>query len=170
MPKNGKDVIYLVQAVNAQIGADAFIPGTQTEGTWTRESSINDEQTKMGRIVGYGPKSETFELTIYDEENDPGIEALNWSYENEERIKVWRVEKKLNANGKHNARFGYAIIENLEFSEPTEGFVEVSVSLPVVGQTQTGELDKLPDSVLEYSQYEFETPGETGVEAPAAGA
>jgi TP901-1 family phage major tail protein len=170
MPKNGKDIIYLVQPVNAPIGAEALIPGTQTEGTWTRESSLNDEQTKTGRVLGYGPKTEGFEMTVYDEENDPGLEALDWSYDNEERIKVWRVEKKLNANGQHNARFGYCLIENLEFSDPSEGFVEASVSLPVIGKTQKGELPPLPDSILENSQYEFETPGETGVEAPTTGA
>jgi TP901-1 family phage major tail protein len=161
-PMSGKKVIYLVQAANAPIGSEALLPAHQTEGTWNREHEMVDEQTKSGRVVGYGSKSETFELTLYAEQGDEGQEAIEWTYDNEEQLKVWRVEIDLNANGKHNARFGYTIIENIETSEPTDGFVEMSTTLPVIGQTVKGELDPLPAELIEAAMYEFETPGETG--------
>ncbi len=165
-PISGKQILYLVQAVNAPVGAQALVPAFQTEGTWTREQEMTDEQTKSGRVVGYGPKSETFELTLYTGQGDPGQQAIEWTYDNEEQLKVWRVELDLNANGKHNARFGYAIIENIEMSEPTDSFVEMSTTLPVIGKTVPGELEPLPPELIEAATYDFETPGETGVSAP----
>lgn len=165
MPQEGKKVIYLVQAANAIIGADAVLPANQTEGSWTQEHEMVDEQTKSGRKVGYGPKSETFELTLYAEQGDEGLAAIQWTYDNEEQLKVWRVEADLNDNEKHNARFGYTIIETIEMSEPTDGFVEVSVTLPVIGKTVAGELEPLPQDLIDAASYDFETPGETG--APA---
>lgn len=158
----GKKIIYLVQSVNATIGSDALLPGFQTEGTWTRENEIIDEQTKQGRIVDYGNDSENFELTLYAGAGDAGQQAIEDAYEDKDQIKVWRVNLDLNANGKHDARFGYAIIENLELSEPTDGFVEISTTLPIIGVTQKGELDPLPAELIEAAQYAFETPGETG--------
>ncbi|KAA6450950.1 phage major tail protein, TP901-1 family [Bacillus swezeyi] len=161
-PTTGKSIIYLAQPANAPIGADAYIIGNQTEGTWTREQETVDEQTKLGRIVGYGAKSETFELTLYAEDGDEGQEALDWTYDNEAELKIWRVDiSKKNENGKYNARFGYTIIENLESGEPTDGFVEISTSLPVLVRTVKGELD-LPDDFIQAAQeIIFEKPGET---------
>jgi TP901-1 family phage major tail protein len=161
-PISGKKVIYLVQAANAVIGSSAILPANQTEGNWTQEQEMVDEQTKSGRVVGYGPKSENFELTLYAEQGDAGLEAIQWTYDNEKQLKVWRVEVDLNENQKHNARFGFTIIESIEMSEPSDGFVEVSVTLPVVGKTQAGELEPLPAEILEAAAYDFETPGETG--------
>jgi TP901-1 family phage major tail protein len=161
-PINGKRIIYLVQAANAPVGADALLPAFQTEGTWAREQEMVDEQTKQGRVLAYGNKSENFELTLYAEQGDEGQKAIEWTYDNEEQLKVWRVELDLNTNNKHNARFGYTIIENIEMSEPTDGFVEVSVSLPVIGQTVAGELDPLPPELIEAATYDFESPGQTG--------
>jgi TP901-1 family phage major tail protein len=161
-PISGKKVIYLVQAVDAVVGSDALLPGFQTEGTWTDENEIVDEQTKQGRIVDYGSDSESFELTLYAAPGDPGQKAIRDAKRNKEKIKVWRVHLDLNANGKHDADFGMAIIESLEMSEPTDGFVEMSVTLPIIGSTQPGELDPLPADLIEAAQYEFEIPGETG--------
>lgn len=162
-PVSGKRVIYLVQAANATIGASALLPAFQTEGNWTQEQEMIDEQTKDGRVVDYGSKSENFELTLYAKQGDEGQEAIQWTYDNEEQLKVWRVELDFNASGKHNARFGYTIIESIESSEPQDGYVEISVSLPVIGKTVPGELDPLPAELIEAATYDFETPGETGV-------
>ncbi|KIL46156.1 phage major tail protein, TP901-1 family [Jeotgalibacillus campisalis] len=159
--EQGKDIIYLVQRVTAAIGAPPLAIGHQTEGNHNREQSMVDEQTKFGRVLGYGPKSETFELTFYSEVGDNGQTALEDAYDNEETLKVWRVNTKLNANDKHDARFAYTIIENIESSEPTDGFVEVSTSLPVMLQSQKGELPELPADLIQFAQYGFEAPGET---------
>lgn len=164
-PINGKKIIYLVQAVDALIGSDALLPGFQTEGTWTRENEIVDEQTKQGRIVDYGADSENFELTLYAAAGDAGQQAIEDAYDNKKQVKVWRTNIETNENGKHDARFGFAIIESLELSEPTDGFVEMSVTLPIIGVTQKGELEPLPAELINAAQYAFETPGETGATA-----
>jgi TP901-1 family phage major tail protein len=166
-PLDGKDVFYLFQNVDAPLGADADAAGFQTDGSWNRENSINDEITKNGRIVGYGQKSETAELTMYAAVDDKGQNALEKAFDNQEYIKVWRVVLQKNANGKYPSRFGYAIIENLEPSDGAEGFVEYSVSLPIMGISKTGELeltDEFVQSLRDLAAYEFEAPGETGVD------
>ncbi|MCM3425559.1 phage major tail protein, TP901-1 family [Bacillus paralicheniformis] len=161
-PNTGKRIVYLVQPSNAPIGAEALLVVNQTEGTWTQEQEMTDEQTKTGRIVGYGAKSETFELTFYEQSGSEGQQALQWTYDNESELKVWRVNLDKNANGKHDARFGYTIIENLETSDPTDGFVEISASLPVLVRTVAGELDPLPDDFIENAQrVVFEQPGQS---------
>lgn len=166
MPTQGKRIIYLVQAINAAIGSEALLPGFQTEGTHSREKELLDEQTKSGRVVGVANNSENFELTMYAEAGDVGQEAIEESYDNDQDIKVWRVNLDLNANGKHDARFAYATIENLETSEPTDGFVEMSTTLQVQNKSVKGELDPLPASLIEAATYDFETPGETGITPP----
>ncbi|MDA1478361.1 phage major tail protein, TP901-1 family [Bacillus changyiensis] len=162
MPNTGKKIVYLVQASSAPVGSKGLLVAHQTEGTWTREQEMVDEQTKTGRIVGYGSKSETFELTFYEEDGDDGQKALEWTYDNESELKVWRVNlNQKNANGKYNARFGYTIIENLESSEPADGFVEINTSLPVLVRTVPGELE-LPDNFVETAlNILWENPGDT---------
>ncbi|MBG8574004.1 MULTISPECIES: phage major tail protein, TP901-1 family [Bacillus subtilis group] len=144
---NGKDEIYFVQPMDAQ-GTEGLFIAFQTEGSHTKEQDTLDESTKSGRIVGYGTKNESFELTYYAAVSDPGQEAIEDAYDNEKAIKVWKVNKNKNKNDKHNAVYGHAIIESLEFSQPQDGFVEVSITLPVLGKTFKGELPPLPDSVL----------------------
>lgn len=166
MPISGKRVVYLVQSVNATIGSDALLPGFQTEGTWTREKELSDEQTKSGRVLAPGNKTESIELTLYAEPGDEGQLAIEEAYDNDLEIKVWRTHLDTNTNGKHDARFAYALIESLEMSEPTDGFVEMNVTLQVQGESQKGELDPLPQSIIDaVSQYDFEAPGETGTPA-----
>lgn len=144
---NGKDEIYFVQPMDAQ-GTEGLFIAFQTEGSHTKEQDTLDESTKSGRIVGYGTKNESFELTYYAAVSDPGQEAIETAYDNEKAIKVWKVNKNKNKNDKHNAVYGHAIIESLEVSQPQDGFVETSVTLPVLGKTFKGELDPLPDEVL----------------------
>jgi TP901-1 family phage major tail protein len=158
-PITGKRVIYLVQAE----GATSLLPAYQTEGTWTQEQEMVDEQTKSGRVVGYGSKSENFELTLYAEQGDEGQKAIQDAYDNEQELKVWRVELDANESGNHPARYGQTIIENIETSEPTDGFVEISVSLPVIGRTVAGELDPLPPALIEAAEITFEQAFPSGV-------
>ncbi|PNP88212.1 phage major tail protein, TP901-1 family [Listeria newyorkensis] len=158
-PLEGQKVVYLVQSTSAALGASALLPGNQTEGSWSQEHDMIDEQTKSGRVVGYGPKSETFELSLYAEMGDPGQVALQDDYDNKRQVKVWRVVTEKNANNKYDARFGYTIIENLEYSDG-EGFVEISTTLPVIGITKPGTLDTLPAAVIDLLDYAFEQPGQ----------
>ncbi|MGG1492292.1 phage major tail protein, TP901-1 family, partial [Bacillus licheniformis] len=53
------------------------------------------------------------------------------------------------------------IIENIEFSEPTDGFVEASTSLPVLVRTVPGEIELPDDFIQSANEILFEKPGET---------
>ncbi|WP_233448849.1 phage major tail protein, TP901-1 family [Paenilisteria weihenstephanensis] len=159
-PIEGKKIIYLVQPTSLAVGKPPLLPGNQTEGSWAQEHDMIDEVTKSGRVVGYGNKSENFELALYAEVGDPGQVALQDAYDNERQVKVWRVVTTPNAEGKFDARFGYTIIENLEYSDG-EGFVEISTTFPVIGKTKPGVLDSLPAEVIDLLDYSFEKPGQT---------
>ncbi|GED03064.1 phage major tail protein, TP901-1 family [Bacillus atrophaeus] len=144
---NGKDEIFFVQPMDAKDGEGLFI-AFQTEGSHTKEQDTLDESTKSGRIVGYGTKNESFELTYFAAVTDPGQEAIEQAFDDEKAIKVWKANINKNAEDKHPAVYGHAIIESLESSSPQDGFVEVSVTLPVLGKTFKGELPAIPDDVL----------------------
>lgn len=159
-PTSGKDIIYLVQAANDTNGA--IVPGFQTEGTFSSENELMDEQTKQGRVLAYGNDSESFEITLYALRGDEGQKAIKDAKKNKEELKVWEADVKENTNTAYDARFAYCLVESLEESNASDGFVEMSVTLQVRGASQEGELTSLPTGALDAAQYTFEEP-ETGV-------
>ncbi|MBU8609214.1 phage major tail protein, TP901-1 family [Bacillus pumilus] len=144
---NGKDEVYFVQTMKSTDTEGSFV-AFQTEGSHTKEQDSLDESTKSGRIVGYGTKSETIELSYYAADDDPGQKDIEAAYDNEEAVQVWKVNLNLNKNGKHDSEYGHAIIENLEKSAPQDGFIEVSTTLPVLGKTFKDELDPLDPAFI----------------------
>lgn len=162
----GKDSIMIVQVADAPLGADGFVVANQTEGSHSIENEIMDEQTKFGRILGYGMNSESFEFTAYGERGDAGQEAVLDAIRRKTQLKVWEVDKNLNAAGKHDALFAYTVVESVEKSNPTDSWQEISVTVQVIGESQKGELPPLPEDVLAFARYAFETPGEMTGEFP----
>ncbi|MBU5250502.1 phage major tail protein, TP901-1 family [Lysinibacillus capsici] len=157
---NGKDSLLLVQPTNNALAADGFLIGDQTEHTHSYERELTDEQTKFGRILGPGQLSESLDVTFYGNTDDPGQAAVLDSIVKGTQLKIWEVEKLLNKNGKHNALFAYTYVESLEKSAPTDGFLEISATLQVLNTSKQGELNPLPDAVLNFGDYDFEAPGE----------
>ncbi|TKI16437.1 Ig-like domain-containing protein [Lysinibacillus sphaericus] len=56
--------------------------------------------------------------------------------------------------------FAYTLVESVEISYPGDNFQEISGTLQVIGESKTGQLPKLPDSVIEFARSVFEKPGE----------
>ncbi|MFL0365380.1 phage major tail protein, TP901-1 family [Pseudobacillus sp. 179-B 2D1 NHS] len=164
--QQGKDTILLVQSTDAALAAQGTLIGNLTENSYSIENEIVDEQTKFGRIVGYGQNSESFEFSAYGETGDPGQKAVIDAIKKKKQLKVWEVDINQNANGKHNAVFAYCIVESVEKSNPQDRFTEVSATVQVIGQTQEGELDPLPPEMIEFARYGFEAPGEATGEFP----
>lgn len=164
--QNGKDFIFLVQSTDAKLGSNALVIANQTDGSHSRSRELSDEQTKFGRVLGYGNLTETMELTCYGQTGDPGQMAVINAILEGKQIKVWKVNTVLNANGKHDADFAYGLVESAEESYPTEGFAEVTATIQVIGQSVKGELDPLPLEVIEFGRYGFEAPGEKTGEYP----
>ncbi|MCJ0932922.1 phage major tail protein, TP901-1 family [Virgibacillus halodenitrificans] len=162
MPRSGKKSLLLIQREDAVIGTDAFVLGQLTEHTHAKENELVDEQSKFGRILAYGNTSESFDITAWVETNDPGQLEIGSALDDEVRVKIWEVNTELNANGKHDAIFAYTLVESTEKSSPGDGFEEFSSTVQVEGKSQKGELPQLPPEVLEFAQYGFEEPGETG--------
>lgn len=163
--KNGKDTILLVQPVDAEYGAAALVIADQTESSYSIENDIKDEQTKFGRIVGYGNNSESMEFSAYGSKNDPGQMAVLQAIEDKKQLKVWEVDVTLDETNKHDALFAYVIVESAERSNAQDGYEEVSGTFQVYGKAQKGKIDTLPLEVIEFGQYGFEKPGEYQGEA-----
>lgn len=164
--QNGKDTILLVQSTDAVLAAEGLLIGNLTENTYSIENEILDESTKFGRIVGYGQNSESFEFTAYGETGDPGQKAVLDAIKNKKQLKVWEVDINLNELGKHDAVFAYTIVESVEKSAPQDGFVEISATVQVIGDSQEGEIDALPAELIEFAKYGFEAPGAATGEFP----
>ncbi|WP_191556612.1 phage major tail protein, TP901-1 family [Metabacillus idriensis] len=164
--QNGKDTILLVQSTDAALASAGLLIGNLTENTYSIENEILDESTKFGRIVGYGQNSESFEFTAYGETGDPGQKAVLDAIKNKKQLKVWEVDINLNDAGKHDAVFAYTIVESVERSAPQDGFVEVSATVQVIGDSQEGEIEALPAELIEFARYGFEAPGESTGEFP----
>lgn len=163
--KNGKDTILLVQPVDATYGTAALVIAQQTESSYSIENDVKDEQTKFGRIVGYGNNSESFEFSAYGSKGDAGQMAVFKAIEDKKQLKVWEVDTTLDENEKHDAMFAYVIVESAERSNSQDGYEEISGTLQVYGKAQKGKLEKLPLEVIEFGQYGFEAPGEYTGEA-----
>ncbi|MGX2958045.1 phage major tail protein, TP901-1 family [Peribacillus sp. JNUCC 23] len=164
--QNGKDTILLVQSTDAALASDGLVIANLTENSYSIENDILDESTKFGRIVGYGQNSESFELTAYGETGDPGQKAILDAIKTKKQIKVWEVDVNTNTTNKHDATFAYCIVESVEKSSPQDGFVEVSATLQVIGDSQTGEIDALPPELIDFAKYGFEKPGAATGEFP----
>jgi TP901-1 family phage major tail protein len=163
MLQSGKDTILLIQPEDATTGSDALVVAKQTEGTYSIENELIDEQTKMGRILAYGQNSESFEVTCYGEKGDPGQMAILSAIKEMVRLKVWEVDLIPNAEGKYDAVFAYCLVESVEKESPGDGFVELSATLQVEGKSVEGTLDKLPEGAVQKANVtDFERPGETG--------
>ncbi|WP_431811930.1 phage major tail protein, TP901-1 family [Lysinibacillus sp. FW12] len=157
---NGKDSLLLVQPTDNALGAEGFLIGDQTEHTHSYERELTDEQTKFGRILGPGQLSESLDVTFYGSTDDPGQTAVLEAIQKGTQLKVWEVEKHLNKNGKHNSLFAYTYVESLEKSAPTDNFLEISATLQVLNTSKKGEMNPLPDDVLNFGDYAYENPGE----------
>lgn len=158
-PTSGKDFIWAVQRVGNTTGA--LVPAHQTEGSFSSENELIDEQTKQGRVLGYANKTQSIELTYYFERGDEGHDEIKQADANQEEIRVWRIDKVQNGNTAYDALFAYGLIESREESDATDGFIEVSVTVQVSGVAQEGELTTLPAGAENASQYSFEEPETT---------
>lgn len=163
--QQGKDTILLFQSTDAVLGSSAPILGNSTENTHSIETDMVDENTKFGRIVGYGANSESFEFTAYAEKGDPGQKAVMDAIRNKKQIKVWEVDLNLNAEGEHDSLFAYGIVESVEKSAG-DSFVEFSGTVQVIGSSVEGTIPALPADVIDFARYGFEAPGESTGEFP----
>lgn len=164
--QQGKDSILMIQATDAVLGAEGKLIGNSTEHSHSMENELMDENTKFGRILGYGQTKESFDITAYADLADPGQKAILGGIRNKRQIKLWEVDLNLNENGKHNTLFAIGLVESIEKSAPQDGFVEFSSTVQVIGNSVEGEMEPLAAEIIEFAQYGFELPGASTGEFP----
>lgn len=164
--QQGKNSILLVQSTSAALGESGYVIGDSTEHSHSKENELIDEATKFGRILGYGVTTESFDITAYGDKKDPGQNALLDGIDSKKQVKLWEVDLELNENGMHDALFAIVLVESVEKSAPQDGFVEVSSTVQVLGNSVKGEIPALPPELIEFARYGFEAPGETTGEFP----
>ncbi|WP_225352483.1 phage major tail protein, TP901-1 family [Lacticaseibacillus nasuensis] len=155
-PVLGKDVMYFIQSTNpevAPVGAPAIAPAHVTSGDTSIEGDLTDEQTHMGRILGYSANEDSVELTHYLVPGDKAKDIIIDAKHNHRQVKVWRVEvdpRLATPEGDdtkaYPAMFGYAVVESVDISDE-DGFSEIDFTLDIIGKL----VDKYEDGTPERS-------------------
>ncbi|KRK73187.1 phage major tail protein, TP901-1 family [Lacticaseibacillus nasuensis] len=185
-PVLGKDVMYFIQSTNpevAPVGAPAIAPAHVTSGDTSIEGDLTDEQTHMGRILGYSANEDSVELTHYLVPGDKAKDIIIDAKHNHRQVKVWRVEvdpRLATPEGDdtkaYPAMFGYAVVESVDISDE-DGFSEIDFTLDIIGKLVDKYEDGTPGTfplsdkqvALLQELYGFERPGEKAGEFTSAG-
>lgn len=163
MPHLGSDIVYMVQLEDAPVGEAAKMLAEQTEGTYSIENELIDEQTKFGRRLGYGNNSESFEVTMYFDRS-AGQNDILTAIKKKKRLKIWEVDLNKEESGEYPALFAYGLVESMEKGSETDSYVEYSGTIQVDGESAEGTLVEEDVQMPENATVAFETPGETGTE------
>ena len=171
-PLAGKKVFYSIQSIHAELGSGAILPAYRTDGTLTLGAEYSDEQTQQGLLLDKTSTSHEIELTTKFAPKDPSIEVIEQANDTGESVKIWRVlvdESLKEQTGEdpqkkdvYPAKFGYAKIGDIEYSEGIEDIIEANYTATIVGKLKNG---KFPLTAAEIALldevYEYQNPGET---------
>ena len=170
-PLAGKKVFYFIQSIHAELGSGAVLPAYRTDGTLTLGAEYSDEQTQQGLLLDKTSTSHEIELTTKFAPKDPSIDIIEKANDTGESVKIWRVlvdESLKTEEGSdpkkdvYPAKFGYAKIGDIEYSEGIEDIIEANYTATIVGKLKNG---KFPLSAKEIALldevYEYQKPGET---------
>lgn len=171
-PLAGKKVFYFIQSIHAEAGSAAILPAYRTDGTLTLGAEYSDEQTQQGLLLDKTSTSHEIELTTKFAPKDPSINIIEQANDTGESVKIWRVlvdeslkEQTGSSDPKKDvypAKFGYAKIGDIEYSEGIEDIIEANYTASIVGKLKNG---KFPLTAAEIALldevYEYQNPGET---------
>lgn len=169
-PIVGKKVFYFIQSVDAIVGSKAILPAYHTDGTTTMGGDFLDEQTQQGRILEKATDEHSIELTSYYTPLDKAIEIVEKAKASGKSVKVWRViaDESLktvnseNQKEEYPAKFGYGKVDEIEYSEGVEDFVEASYTLNIIDSLKDGKFPLTKEDIaLLTSVYTYQNPGET---------
>ena len=171
-PLAGKKVFYFIQSIHAELGSAAVLPAYRTDGTLTLGAEYSDEQTQQGLLLDKTSTSHEIELTTKFAPKDPSIDIIEQANDTGESVKIWRVlvdeslKEQVGDSGPkkdvYPAKFGYAKIGDIEYSEGIEDIIEANYTASIVGKLKNG---KFPLTAAEIALldevYEYQNPGET---------
>lgn len=171
-PLAGKKVFYFIQSIHAELGSAAILPAYRTDGTTTLGAEYSDEQTQQGLLLDKTSTSHEIELTTKFAPKDPSIEIIEQANDTGESVKIWRVlvdeslKEQVGSDSPkkdvYPAKFGYAKIGDIEYSEGIEDIIEANYTASIVGKLKNG---KFPLTAAEIALldevYDYQNPGET---------
>ena len=116
--------------------------------------------------------SHEIELTTKFAPKDPSIEVIEQANDTGESVKIWRVLvdeslKEQTSGGEpkkdvYPAKFGYAKIGDIEYSEGIEDIIEANYTATVVGKLKNGKFPLTAAEIALLNEvYEYQNPGET---------
>lgn len=171
-PLAGKKVFYFIQSIHAELGSAAILPAYRTDGGLTLGAEYSDEQTQQGLLLDKTSTSHEIELTTKFAPKDPSIDIIEQANDTGESVKIWRVlvdeslKEQVGSDSPkkdvYPAKFGYAKIGDIEYSEGIEDIIEANYTATIVGKLKNG---KFPLTAAEIALldevYEYQNPGET---------
>lgn len=169
-PIVGKKVFYFIQSVDAVLGSKAILPAYRTDGTTTMGGDFIDEQTQQGRVLEKATDEHSIELTSYYTPLDKAIEVVEEAKRTGKSVKVWRViaDESLKTVDEttqkdvYPAKFGYGKVDEIEYSEGVEDFVEANYALNIIDSLKDGKFPLTAEDIaLLTSVYSYQNPGET---------
>ena len=171
-PLAGKKVFYFIQSIHADLGSAAVLPAYRTDGTLTLGAEYSDEQTQQGLLLDKTSTSHEIELTTKFAPKDPSIDIIEQANDTGESVKIWRVlvdeslkEQTGDSEPKKDvypAKFGYAKIGDIEYSEGIEDIIEANYTASIVGKLKNGKFPLTAKEIALLDEvYEYQNPGET---------
>lgn len=171
-PLAGKKVFYFIQSIHADLGSGAILPAYRTDGTLTLGAEYSDEQTQQGLLLDKTSTSHEIELTTKFAPKDPSIDIIEQANDTGESVKIWRVlvdeslkEQTGDSEPKKDvypAKFGYAKIGDIEYSEGIEDIIEANYTATIVGKLKNGKFPLTAKEIALLDEvYEYQNPGET---------
>lgn len=171
-PLAGKKVFYFIQSIHAELGSAAVLPAYRTDGTLTLGAEYSDEQTQQGLLLDKTSTSHEIELTTKFAPKDPSIEIIEQANDTGESVKIWRVlvdeslKEQVGSDSPkkdvYPAKFGYAKIGDIEYSEGIEDIIEANYTASVVGKLKNGKFPLTAKEIALLDEtYEYQNPGET---------
>ena len=171
-PLAGKKVFYFIQSIHADLGSAAVLPAYRTDGTLTLGAEYSDEQTQQGLLLDKTSTSHEIELTTKFAPKDPSIDIIEKANDTGESVKIWRVlvdeslkEQTGDSEPKKDvypAKFGYAKIGDIEYSEGIEDIIEANYTATIVGKLKNGKFPLTAEEIALLDEvYEYQNPGET---------
>ena len=171
-PLAGKKVFYFIQSIHDPIGSTAILPAYRTDGTLTLGAEYSDEQTQQGLLLDKTSTSHEIELTTKFAPKDPSIKVIEQANDTGESVKIWRVlvdeslKEQVGSSAPkkdvYPAKFGYAKIGDIEYSEGIEDIIEASYTATIVGKLKNGQFPLTAAEIALLDEvYEYQNPGET---------
>lgn len=171
-PLAGKKVFYFIQSIHAELGSAAVLPAYRTDGTLTLGAEYSDEQTQQGLLLDKTSTSHEIELTTKFAPKDPSIDIIEQANDTGESVKIWRVlvdeslKEQVGVSDPkkdvYPAKFGYAKIGDIEYSEGIEDIIEANYTATIVGKLKNGKFPLTAKEIALLDEvYEYQNPGET---------